>query len=275
MLKETLPELSGKIVTVYNATDLRTFSPAAQNKAPGLASRLRIVVASSYQQKKNMLGVAKALDMLRMGSPGSDVVVDWYGGPGPTPAPLDAAKDFAVRRQLGDRLRFHGPIREIEKEYAAADAVGLLSFYEGLPNSICEGLACGKPVILSDVCDAGSLVTEGENGFTCDPRSPESIATAFQRFAALSPESRRRMGEASRRKAEILFAQDTILDRYEQILVAAAARRPLPTGCAWPQAVPDSAHRTIARWSGGLPRPEDRSAQHACGKESAGGTCRS
>jgi glycosyltransferase involved in cell wall biosynthesis len=126
--------------------------------------------------------------------------------------------------------------------------VGLFSFYEGLPNAVCEGMACQKPILLSDVCDAGSLVVDGENGFLCDPASPQSIAQAFQRLASASEEQLKKMGLASRRKAEALFAEEVIISFYERVLEAAAVRRPPPGNCTWPTSVPQSAFRTLERW---------------------------
>jgi len=39
------------------------------------------------------------------------------------------------------------------------------SFYEGMPNVVCEALAAGLPVLVSDVCDHPLLVEKGVQGF--------------------------------------------------------------------------------------------------------------
>lgn len=116
----------------------------------------------------------------------------------------------------------------------------LPSFSEGLPNAVCEGMALGKPILMSAVCDAGNLVQEGINGFLFDPHSPESIADAIARFVKLTPEERDRMGRASRAKAEVLFDMNTVVEYYLRVMEAAAARKPLEIE-HWPEAVPVTA----------------------------------
>lgn len=252
MLETAFPVLRKKIATIYNGVDLKRFHPSlgnARRLAPG--SALRVVVAASYQALKNMENVARALHLVRNGQKQPPVVVDWYGGQAADSTSFREAERFVAKHALTDCLRFHPAKRDIEEEFACASAVGLFSYYEGLPNAVCEGMACRKPILLSDVCDAGNLVLDGENGFLCDPASPASIAQTFRRLASASESQREEMGLASRQKAEALFAEQTVLTCYERILQAAALRRPPPENCTSPAAVPQSAIRTLERWQSG------------------------
>ncbi|HEY3856183.1 MAG TPA: glycosyltransferase [Verrucomicrobiae bacterium] len=246
MLERTFPEFRRKITTIYNVVNFNRFRPV-----PDMVSKagvIRVVVAARYQALKNMGNVARALQLMQKGRNQPTVIVDWYGGTRRDDHCLKQVQDFVAQHGLADCFRFHPAKQDIEVEYASASAVGLFSFYEGLPNAVCEGMACEKPILLSDVCDSGSLVVERENGFLCDPASPESIAQGFERLATASEEERQRMGLASRQKAEALFAEDGIITSYERILQAAADRRPPPMDCTWPALVPQSALSTVERW---------------------------
>jgi glycosyltransferase involved in cell wall biosynthesis len=251
MLVRALRFLKRKIATVYNTVDLELFRPALAPHAVdnGSAKAIRIVVAGSYQEKKNMMGVAKALLCLNRTQCSPPVVVDWFGAMPADPIPFNRAERFVAENGLGESLRFHPATLDIAGEYARADAVGLFSFYEGLPNVVCEGMACGKPIILSNVCDAGNLVLDGTNGFLCDPSSPESMANAIGRLTALSFEARRKMGLASRALAERLFDTQIGIERYEQILQSVVRRAKFSADCSWPTAVPESAVRTVKEWA--------------------------
>jgi glycosyltransferase involved in cell wall biosynthesis len=106
---------------------------------------------------------------------------------------------------------------------------------------VCEGMMLGKPILMSDVCDARILVQDGVNGFLFDPRAPESIANAVSTFARLAPKDRSRMGRAGRARAEMLFDVDTVVSHYLRVLEAAAAREHLAVE-HWPQEVPTDIH---------------------------------
>lgn len=234
MLERAWPALRHKLRTIYNAVDLNRFRPPP-SPGPGESSNspLRMVVVASYQRVKNMMGLAQALQLLRQ-SGGRGVVVDWYGATPPDQKPLQASTAFVKSHGLASILRFHPTIREVEAKYQRADLVGLFSEHEGLPNVVCEGMACGRPIVMSDVCDARQLVEEGKNGFLCDPHSPTSIASAISRMAALSTADRLQMGLESRRRAEQLFDAEIIVGRYERILESASRRAPAPVDCSKP-----------------------------------------
>ena len=238
MLAEAWPGLRPKLSTIYNMVELNRFRPPPSPGAgPPSSSPLRLVVVATYQRTKNMIGVAQALQLLHQ-SGGRGVAVDWYGDTPLDQEPLRAATAFVQEHGLASVFRFHPPIRKVEAVYQRADVVGLFSEYEGLPNVVCEGMACGKPILMSDVCDARHLVADGRNGFLCNPHSPASIANALRRMASLGAAERHEMGLESRRRAEQLLDAGVCVGRYERILKSAASRLPLPADCCWPSEVP-------------------------------------
>lgn len=250
MLESKFPFLKSKLTTIYNMVDLELFRPfsASVTFAEDAGSTaFRIVVAASYQEGKNMLGVAKALLKIKEKPNPTEIVIDWYGGMPADQTAYNQATRFIAENGLADSFRLHPPTRTIEKEFATASAVGLFSFYEGLPNAICEAMSCGKPIILSNVCDAGNLVRDGENGFLCDPDSPESMANIIQRLASLTEQERQKMGLGSRKMAEKLFSERRVVDCYERILEAAASSQPLSVNCTWPMEIPTTALATVEK----------------------------
>ena len=253
MLQRSFPELKEKVVTIYNMVDFKQFCPAGPTP-PGIDpaghTPFRIVVAASRAPMKNADGLARALLLLRANNWHRPVVVDWFGARHPAEMESQARTErFVEENGLADTLRFHEPTRSIESEIHRADAVGLFSYFEGLPNVVCEAMACGKPILLSDVCDAGNLVEDGKNGFLCDPSRGESIATAIIRIATWEESRRREMGLASRRMAEQLFAASTVLERYDICLGAVARQERIPPGSTHPARIPESAARFVEAWA--------------------------
>lgn len=251
LLTQLFPFVTKKVCTIYNAVDVDLFcageSTQRDNERNG-DDGCRIVVAASYQEKKNMMNVARALLILKNETDAPAVVVDWYGGMPKDQKPFDQVVQFVGQNGLSSSLRLHQATRTIAGEYRSASAIGLFSHFEGLPNVVCEAMSCAKPILLSNVCDASSLVQQGRNGVLCDPASPEDIARALRQMAALSRQARSQMGEESRRMASDLFSRSVITDRYEAVLQAARERKPPPTDVSWPINVPESATNTVKKW---------------------------
>lgn len=247
LLEQSQPALKDHVLTVYNAVDLDTFSP--RPSASHDETALRLAVAARYEPQKNVQGLIEAVAIARGKAPQLKVRVDWYGH---VPRQEDdsdpanvyyGARRFLEQHGLQETVKLHPASPAIRDAYCDADAVVLPSFFEGLPNTVCEAMACGRPILMSNVCDAGNLVHDGHNGLLFDPTSPDDIARAILRFAACGPAERAAMGERSRAMAERMFAPEPFAARYAEILAAAAARSRLRLD-HWVPEVPASAERS-------------------------------
>lgn len=215
------PFLKGRVRTIYNGVDLAHFRPT--DKKPTRYGT-RLVVFASHKPEKNFGGLARALALFRQRSPEFRLTVDWYGDDGSSGGLI---RDRAICSELrvADLVRFFPPIdsAQVVIEMHRADAVLLPSLWEGLPNTVCEAMAAGRPVLIGDVCDANYLVEDGRTGLLFDPRSPKSIAEALERFAQLDAADRSAMGAAARKKAEAMFSIDMFLNAYESAIAGATA----------------------------------------------------
>jgi glycosyltransferase involved in cell wall biosynthesis len=142
---------------------------------------------------------------------------------------VGAANRSAIGRQELDSwieeglIEYLGSVDDVRPHLAAADAVILPSWREGLPRSLLEAAAMGKPLIASDVPGCREIVRDGINGFLHEVRSADSIAMAIDRFIALTPAEQAAMGAASRQRAVADFAEQRVIDAY-----IAAVRRVVP-----------------------------------------------
>ncbi|MBP5857561.1 glycosyltransferase family 4 protein [Marivibrio halodurans] len=130
-------------------------------------------------------------------------------GPGDAnPAAIDPEQLQAWTREgLVESL---GRTADIAGAYAASHIAVLPSYREGLPKSLLEAAACGRPIVATDVPGCREICVEGETGLRVPARAVEPLADALQRLAA-DPALRARMGAAARRMAETRFATDRIV----------------------------------------------------------------
>jgi glycosyltransferase involved in cell wall biosynthesis len=233
------PRLRTKLVTIYNAVHVEPQMPVL--RLPGEPGKIKLIVAARLDRNKNAHNLLAAVREMKSSDPGLHLEVDWYGDQETEPELVREVQDRISDLGLEGVFRLHPPTGSIHEIMAQADAVVLPSFHEGLPNAVCEGMALGRPILMSDVCDAGNLVKDGINGFLFDPNSPSSIADAIGRFAKLATEARDRMGMASRTRADVLFDVNTVVGHYLRVLEAAAERKKLSVE-HWPQEVPHANH---------------------------------
>jgi glycosyltransferase involved in cell wall biosynthesis len=249
-IAKRLPRLRSRLITVYNAVQISSVELSQQ--VPVESPGVRLIVPASLSRNKNAKGMLLALQILSASQPSLRLRVDWYGDQMAEPDVLRETQDGIEGLRLEGAFRLHPPTDNIHEMMSRSDAVALPSFYEGLPNAVCEGMSLGKPILMSAVCDAGNLVKQGVNGFLFDPYSPESIAAAIARFAKLTSEERDRMGRESRARAEILFDVGEVADRYLSVLEAAAGRKAIQTE-HWPEEVPNTALRSLSESNRGGP----------------------
>ena len=111
-----------------------------------------------------------------------------------------------------------GTTDDVRPFIAAATAVVLPSYREGLPRSLLEAAAMARPLIAADVPGCRDVVEDGVNGYLCKAREPASLSSAMERLTLLSPEQRGAMGEASRRKVQERFSEERVVRAYLDVL---------------------------------------------------------
>ena len=87
----------------------------------------------------------------------------------------------------------------------------LPSYREGLPKSLLEAAACGRPIVATDVPGCREIVKHGENGFLVPLGDSRALADSLETLLG-DAELRRRMGAKSRMLVESRFQQKIVID---------------------------------------------------------------
>ena len=120
---------------------------------------------------------------------------------------LDELERQGIIRQIG----FH---TEVHPYLAAASAVVVASFHEGMSNALIEGAATGRPVIASDISGCREAFEEGKTGFGFTPGNGQELIRAMEKFLALPVEERAAMGRRGREKMEREFDRRLVTEAY-------------------------------------------------------------
>lgn len=134
--------------------------------------------------------------------------------------PIDEGNRTSITRREVERwvsdgvIEYLGETDDVRPFIEKATAVVLPSYREGLPRSLLEAGAMGRPLIATDVPGCREVVEDGVNGMLCAVRDSASLAQSMKRFAELPREERSAMGSASRRKIETKFGEDIVIGAY-------------------------------------------------------------
>lgn len=214
MVRE-FPWMNNRIKAIYNGYDLTAFRPS--NILAVSTPQLSLLAISSVSFKKNSLSLAKALVICR-DEYHLKVHVDWIGSlevSGEGTSPMRQTNALLEQAGLTDWWTWLGERVDIPEQLANHDALIHPSYIEGLPNVVCEALACGRPVLASNVCDHPILIQDGVSGLLFDPTSPQDIAQAIFRFSRKDQSARDSMGVKAREYAEKILSVDRYTDDYE------------------------------------------------------------
>ena len=206
-LKDELVALGvapSRIRVLRNGVDLDMFRPkdrAAARAALGLDGPTLVSVGWLIERKGHDL-IIEALAQL----PGYRLLLV---GQGPERAALER---LAARLGVGDRVRFLGRIahERLADIYAAADALVLASSREGWPNVLLEAMACGTPVVASNIWGNPEVVARPEAGVLMLERSAMGVAEGVRMLFRALPDR-----AATRRYAEMFSWDDTTRGQIE------------------------------------------------------------
>lgn len=190
-----------------SGVDLNQFSytPEAEEGTVNVILTARMIV------EKGIYLLTEAAERLRPKYEGK--VEFWLVGmiddhPGaPTKEELESHCDGKYIQWLGYRT----DVKELLKK---SHVMAFPSYYmEGLPKSLIEADAIGRPVITTNSVGCKETVVDGENGFLIAPKDVDALTEKLDLLLG-DKELRRKMGKASRAYAEKYFDIEVVIERH-------------------------------------------------------------
>ena len=197
--------------------DTARFRPIAK---AGEASPFTFLMVARLIRDKGAFEYVEAAARLRERHP--DVRFDILGQ-------LDVANRTAITRAQVEQwvgegvIRYRGQASDVRPFIAEADCVVLPSYREGMPRSLLEAAAMGKPLVATDVPGCTEIARAGENAFLCTARDAASLANAMEKMLMVAPLKHAAMGRRSRQIAEKEFDVAIVEARYLDAITRATA----------------------------------------------------
>ncbi len=185
-----------------HGVDLGRFQPRPRPDRRRADDRLRVLAVGRLVEKKGFPTLVEAA--ARMPGPVEVRIV----GAGADRAALEA---LVEQHDVSGRVRLVGSRshEDLPDEYAWADAVAVPSVVDrdgdrdGLPNVALEAMACGLPLVVSDVSALGPAVRGAGSGLVVAPGDAASLACALE--TVRHPDRRAALGAAGREHVEQHF----------------------------------------------------------------------
>ena len=179
-----------------------------------------VVMVSRLLWPKGVRELVEAGRLLR--TRGLDVVIRLVGKPDEASSVSVPQEALQAWHEQGD-IEWLGHQDDIPKIWAEAAIAVLPSYYrEGIPRSLLEAAACGRPVVTTDMPGCREIVEDGVNGYLVTPGDVASLADALEKLIN-DPLLRARMGRAGREMVLARFTERQVvgqtLETYRSLLL--------------------------------------------------------
>lgn len=193
-----------------SGVDLKEFCYTQEPKA----GKIKVIITGRMIVEKGFFILTEAAEKLRREY--EDKAEFWLVGglddhPGAiTKEQLDAACD-------GNYIKWLGYRTDVKELLQQSHIVAFPSYYmEGLPKSLIEAAAIGRPIITTQSIGCKDTVNDGVNGYLIPTKNVDALVEKL-RLLIDNVELRQKMGKAAREKAEKEFSLDVVIEKHLSI----------------------------------------------------------
>jgi len=224
-----------KVVIIPSAVNIERFRPIGKEAARtliGLDWRGPVIgYVGRIIPRKDVRNIVLALHKVITNRPDLNPLLMLVGGetrePDPKATPeIRVLQSMILELGLQDRVIFIGKRQpdELYAYYSAADLIVTTPWYEPFGLTPLEAMACGRPVIGSNVGGIAFTVSDGETGYLVPPKSPETLAARIIELLD-KDDLRERMGSNARHRVVKLFTWERAAELTAQLYVKALSKK--------------------------------------------------
>ncbi len=206
-----------KLVTIYNGIDPQAYCPQNSETRSQMRVSLSIpgdgltyvFVGSGFKRKGLETAIRALPETAHLIVVGKDKETARF---------QKIAAEAGANNAQSTRVHFVGPQKDVRPYYAAADACVFPTIYEPFGSVVLEALACGLPVITTDRCGGGEILTQGVDGFVLPTGDIPAFAACMRQNTVLDWGNRRAAARATAERYPISRTVDAMLALYQEVI---------------------------------------------------------
>lgn len=176
--------------------------------------KIHIIFTARMVREKGTLVLIDAAEILRKDYENK---VDFWLCGGLSNNPNALSEEELMARCDGSYVQWLGFRRDVKELLKKASIVAFPSYYrEGVPKSLIEACAIGRPIVTTNSIGCKDVVDDGVNGFLVPIKDSEALAEKL-RILIEDKDLRVKMGMASRKKAEKEFSLENVVNKHLEI----------------------------------------------------------
>lgn len=198
-----------KISVVPFGVDTELFKP---DQGTEQREELEILYAGSLYPLKGVPFLIQAIAHVRKNKIKANLTIIGEG------TQKEALVALTKALKIEKHVKFEGfvPNSNMPRYYNRCDIFCFPTLGEPFGKAVVEAMACGKPVIATNVGGTAEIIQDGANGILVSPASSEAFAVEVARLINDAQE-RRRIGERARETAVKCFSWDKVSEKYHKL----------------------------------------------------------
>ena len=116
-------------------------------------------------------------------------------------------------------IEFIGETEDVRPLIELSHVLVLPSYREGMPRTVLEAAAMGRPAIVSDVPGCRQAIEQNVTGWLCEVKNSRSLAHAMERVLNMTSNERQQAGHAARERMVEMFSEDLVINAYFKCLL--------------------------------------------------------
>lgn len=215
----------GKIETIFNGVDIEHFSPDSVPSEMRRQLRERLALPQDafvigfvgrLVREKGILELVRAVAKLAKDHPNVRLLIVGDALSSDYDAGKEAFRAEAVRLGVCGRISYAGMVDDTRPYLAIMDVFCLPSYREGMPVSLLEAMAMGRPCIASHIRGCREEIVHGISGLLVPAGDADALAASIEQLMN-QPDFARTLAQAARQRVVKHFSLRDVLDHQVNI----------------------------------------------------------